>query len=241
MHSPAGISRATKSFKRRSARVQLRIPLTIEIGDETVLEAETVTVSKHGAKIRIMGFRGNPGMSHGKLPCGEQMLVTNRKIHRSQKARVVWQDKRAEPHYGIELDDPGNFWGVYFPSEDWRPGKKAPQPAPVNTAVFPPSTPAEVVSLPVSDMPEAMEGPAVSALLTGITAARMPLAERVDVVFTRPDEASALLHHLVEPGANVRLILPNDRIMMGRVATVGGQRQAGKWRVRIKCEAQPQA
>ncbi|MGZ4836760.1 MAG: PilZ domain-containing protein [Terriglobales bacterium] len=226
-------------FKRRSARVQLRIPLTIEIGDETVLEAETVTVSKHGAKVRIMGFRSNQAVrSHGKLSCGDPMLVVNRAVRKSGKARIVWQDKRAEPHYGIELDEPGNFWGVYFPTkdgEDWRAERKAPQP--VTEAVFTPTAPTEVVTLPVLE-PIDSEGPAIPALVTGITAARMPLAERVDVVFTRPDEASALLHHLVEPGASVRLILPDDRIMMGRVATVGGQRQAGKWRVRIKCEVQ---
>ena len=228
-------------LKRRSARVQLRIPLTLEIGDEIVLEAETVTVSKHGAKIRITGFRSNQVVrqQHGKLACGDEMLVVNRAGRKSRKARIIWQDKRAEPQYGIELDDPGNFWGVYFPSkdgDDWRAEKKAPQP--VGEAVFPSSAPAELVALPAPE-PGESEGPAVSALLTGITAARMPLAERVDVVFTRPDEACALLHHLVEPGANVRLILPDDRIMLGRVATVGGQRQAGKWRVRIKCEAQP--
>jgi hypothetical protein len=239
MQSAPGIGSTTKSFKRRSARVQLRIPITIEIGDEVFLEAETVTVSKHGAKIRIMGFRGNQ-VTHGKLSCGDHMLVVNRSVQKSQKARVVWQDKRAEPHYGIELDDPGNFWGVYFPSKDgndWRSERKSARAVAVPAAVFPPSTPAEVMP-PVSDTPELLEGPAIPALLTGLSAARMPLAEKVDVVFTQPDEASALLHHLVEPGASVRLILPNDRVMMGRVATVGGQRQAGKWRVRIKCEAQ---
>jgi hypothetical protein len=238
MQSVPGIGRATKLFKRRSSRVQLRIPITIEIGDEVFLEAETVTVSKHGAKIRIMGFRGSQ-VTHGKLSCGDRMLVVNRSVR--QKARVVWQDKRSEPHYGIELDDPGKFWGVYFPSKegiDWRTEKKSARPVAVATAVFPSTTPVEAMPEPVSDSLEPPEGPAIPALLTGLSAARMPLAEKVDVVFTQPDEACALLHHLVEPGASVRLILPDERVMMGRVATVAGQRQAGKWRVRIKCEAQ---
>jgi hypothetical protein len=234
MHSVPGVGRSTKLSKRRSARVQLKIPLAIEVGDESVLEAETVTVSKHGAKIRIMGFRG-------KLSCGERMRVVNRGVQQSQKARVVWQDKRAEPHYGIELDDPGNFWGVYFPSkdgDDWRSQRKSPHSVAIPTVVFPPSTPAEVMPPPASDSPAPAEGPTIPALLTGLSAARMPLTEKVDVVFTRPDEACALLQHLVEPGATVRLMLPNERVMLGRVATVGGQRQAGKWRVRIKCEQQ---
>jgi hypothetical protein len=240
MQSAPGVGRSTKLFKRRSARVQLRIPITIEIGDEVFLEAETVTVSKHGAKIRIMGFCGNQSI-RGKLSCGDQMLVVNRSVQKSEKARVVWQDKRTEPHYGIELDDPGNFWGMYFPTkdDDWRSPKKSARSVAIPSPVFPPSTPAEVMPPPESDSPEPEEGlPSVPALLTGLSAARMPLAEKVDVVFTQPDEANALLHHLVEPGATVRLILPDERVMMGRVSTVGGQRQAGKWRVRIKCEAQ---
>jgi hypothetical protein len=240
MQSVPGAGRNPKLFKRRSARVQLRIPITIEIGDEVFLEAETVTVSKHGAKIRVMGFRGNQ-VTRGKLSCGDHMLVVNRGVQQSQKARVVWQDKRTEPHYGIELDDPGNFWGMYFPSkdDDWRAERKSPRSVAIPSPVFPPSAPAEVIPPPVPDVPEPVDGlPSVPALLTGLSAARMPLAEKVDVVFTQPDEASALLHHLVEPGAAVRLILPDERVMMGRVSTVGGQRQAGKWRVRIKCEAQ---
>jgi hypothetical protein len=227
------LPRSSKQVKRRSVRVQLRIPITVEVSDESVMEAETVTVSKHGAKIRIMGFRR-------KLACGEKMRIATRPGQQSQTARVVWQDKRAEPHYGIELEDAGNFWGVYFPSkdgDDWRKTpRKAPQPAaaPVTPVV---TTAATQVVPPPPEPPPASDVASVSALVTGVSAARMPMAERTDVVFTRPDEASALLRHLVEPGASLRLILPDERIMMGRVSAVGAQRQAGKWQVRIKCEA----
>jgi hypothetical protein len=228
--SPSSTSRP---FKRRSARIQLRIPLAIDVADENVLQAETVTVSKHGAKIRITGFRG-------KLTAGAKLQVVTRG-QQSRTARVVWQDKRADPHYGIELDDPGNFWGVYFPSkngEEWSFKKKEVHRATVApTPLAPTPIPSPDVLSEIPETPAATDTASVAALVTGLSAARVPLAEKVDVVFTKPDEACALLQHLVEPGATVRLILP-DRIVSGRVAAVGGQRQAGKWRVRIKCEAQ---
>ncbi len=181
----------------------------------------------------------------GKLSCGERLRISTRNGQQPQTARVVWLDRRSEPHYGIELDDPGNFWGVYFPSKegsDWRSHRKPPvsvvTPVPY---VAVPSSLAEAPPAPPPEPAAAELGPSMPALITGVSAARMPLAERTDLVFTRPDEACALLHHLVEPGALVRMILPDQRIMKGRVSSVGGHRQAGKWRVSIKCEAQAQA
>jgi hypothetical protein len=74
------------------------------------------------------------------------------------------------------------------------------------------------------------------AVLTGMSAVRSPLTENVDIVFTRPDEATALLEDQVEPGTSVRLMFSKDRQILGRVAAIGAQKQAGKWRIRIKCD-----
>jgi hypothetical protein len=102
----------SRTFKRRSARIQLKIRISIVIGDESVLDAETTTVSKHGARIRVTSTRG-------RLAHGERLRVAVHKGQKPQPARVVWLDKRSAEHFGIELDeDPGNFWGVYFPSKD---------------------------------------------------------------------------------------------------------------------------
>jgi len=101
-----------RAFKRRSARVQLKIRISIVIGDESVLAAETTTVSKHGARIRILSVPG-------RLTHGEHLRVAVHRGQRPQPARVVWLDKRSTAHFGIELDeDPDNFWGVYFPSKE---------------------------------------------------------------------------------------------------------------------------
>jgi len=53
----------SRAFKRRSARIQLKIRISIVIGDESVLEAETTSVSKHGARIRITSTPGR--LAHG--------------------------------------------------------------------------------------------------------------------------------------------------------------------------------
>ena len=80
---------ASARSKRRSARVQLKIQLVIEVSDSSVLNAETVTVSKHGARIRITSSRGH-------LAHGEKVRVTVRRGKDSKAARVVWLDKRSD-------------------------------------------------------------------------------------------------------------------------------------------------
>jgi hypothetical protein len=214
----------------------------IQVG-ELVLQAETVSVSKHGAKIRVIS------MSE-KLACGEQLQVATKTGQKKEPARVVWLDKTTQPHCGIELGQGGNFWGVYFPgeaSEGFRPARMAapvekptsepPQPL---AAPLPAAPAAELCIVPRSArtvQDDANDSRTMPATVTGFSAVRMPLSESVDVVFTRPDEATALFRDLVEPGTAVRLLISKDRIVMGRVAAIGTQRQAGKWRVRIKCDA----
>jgi hypothetical protein len=229
---------AARAGKRRSERIKLKIPLTIHVGS-IVLRAETVMVSKHGAKIRILSVSE-------RLACGERMRLVMRKARQPQTARVVWLDKTAEPHCGIELDDPNNFWGVHFPAtaDDDRPAQTTPRPAEPHAApqaserrANPPSelriTPRSAPTVEQGDRADARTMPAV---LTGMSAVRSPLTENVDIVFTRPDEATALLEDQVEPGTSVRLMFSKDRQILGRVAAIGAQKQAGKWRIRIKCD-----
>ncbi|MGB9105439.1 MAG: PilZ domain-containing protein [Terriglobales bacterium] len=225
----------SRAFKRRSARVQLKIRISVVIGDESVLDAETTTVSKHGARIRITS-------TSGRLTHGEHLQVAIRRGQKPQAARVVWLDKRSAAHYGIELEeDLGNFWGVYFPSKDGElrsAGKEA--PAPVAVA----STPAAVQpqaagQLAVEEQP-ALAPPAeigrIPAMIAGLSAIRLPFAEKVELAFTHPHEGTALLQNIVEPGATLRITFAH-RIAKGYVLAVAGQREAGKWRVRLKCDA----
>ena len=222
---------ASARSKRRSARVQLKIQLVIEVSDSSVLNAETVTVSKHGARIRITSSRGH-------LAHGEKVRVTVRRGKDSKAARVVWLDKRSDTHYGIELEEPGNFWGVHFPNDGEgrlkrRELRRSLAIPAVSAASHAAPHGAEVT---VPEKPEVAEVRRASALIAGISAGRLPFAERVDMVFHHPEEGTALLQTMVEPGATLRLTF-GDRVAQGKVMTVGGKREAGKVRVHIKCDA----
>ena len=225
----------SRAFKRRSARVQLKIRISIVIGDESVLDAETTTVSKHGARIRVTSTRG-------RLAHGERLRITVRRGQKPQTARVVWLDKRSAAHFGIELDeDPGNFWGVYFPSKDGESrsaGKEA--PGPVAVAATPADVPAQAAyQLAVEEQPALTplaEIGRIPAMVAGLSAIRLPFAEKVELVFTHPHEGTALLQNIVEPGATLRITFAH-RITKGYVMAVAGQREAGKWRVRLRCDA----
>lgn len=231
------------ALKRRSARVQLKIQLSIEAGDVTVLDGETITVSKHGARIRVMqGERvlGTAPSKQRRLTHGERLRVTVCRGQEQQQARVVWLDKRSDLHYGIELDDPGNFWGVNFPSKDgnWRSERKEMR----RVDVVPPSATTEPQLAPqvvAEEEPEPaplIEIGRMPAVVAGLSAIRVPFAEKVEMVFHEPEEGTALLQKLVEPGAQLRVSFPHLNTK-GRVMAIGRRREAGKWRVRIKCEA----
>jgi hypothetical protein len=242
MHTAAPIPNS-HAIKRRSARVQLKIRLSIEAGDVTVLDGETITVSKHGARIRVIqGEQGTAPSKQRRLTHGERLRVTVCRGQEQQQARVVWLDKRSDLHYGIELDDPGNFWGVNFPSKDsnWRSERKEMR----RVDVVPPSAATEPQLAPqvvAEEEPEPaplIEIGRMPAVVAGLSAIRVPFTEKIELVFHEPEEGTALLQRLVEPGAQLRISFPHLNTT-GRVMAIGRRREAGKWRVRIKCEAHP--
>ena len=227
---------ASRAFKRRSARVQLKIRISIVIGDESVLDAETTTVSRFGARIRITTSKST------RLTHGEHLQVALRRGQKQQAARVVWLDKRSASHYGIEFDEGlANFWGVYFPNKDGgvhRAGKEA-------------AGPVAVASAPAADQPQAADLLAleektaltpltelgrIPAIIAGLSAIRLPFAEKVELIFTHAHEGTALLQNIVEPGATLRITFAH-RVAAGYVLAVAGQREAGKWRVRLRCDS----
>jgi hypothetical protein len=50
----------------------------------------------------------------------KEVSITIRSQQRSQRARVVDVDEARQDEFGIELEKPENFWGVYFPPADWE-------------------------------------------------------------------------------------------------------------------------
>ena len=91
----------------------LTLPVTVsgidENGQPFETDGETMSVNKHGARIRV----------NHPLRCKE-VRITIRSQQRSQRARVVYVDETHDGEFGIELEKPENFWGVYFPPADWE-------------------------------------------------------------------------------------------------------------------------
>lgn len=244
---------STRSRRRRSTRFKMKIPLSVQVGSGSQLHGETISVSKHGACIRVL--------TGESLTCGDSIQVTLRSNRKEQSARVVWVDKVGARLFAIELEQATDFWGVRFPGasdEEWRPAPKpAPQPKaeeepkaqeplalePATPQADPAGAPAVVV-YPVSSSQPAATTPALdllstlpTATITGLSAVHSLLAEKVTVAFTEPGEALVFLCNLVEPGTTMRLFLTKDKAVMARVVSISDKRVAGKWRVRIRYEA----
>jgi len=223
-----------RTLKRRSVRIQLKIQLALETGDDNILDAETVTVSRHGARIRIISSRGH-------LTVGERLRVRVRRSKEASAAHVVWIDKRTDPHYGIELEalpQAGNFWGVSFPSKDEPLGghrQAAAAVAAPQVTKKPVGSASAVITTPLSVPKDDVANKSISALISGVSAVALPFAERVDMFFLHSEEAHAFLKTVVEPGAELRVTFADKRTTKARVMTVG-QREAGRCPVRVRCE-----
>jgi len=100
---------------RRSSRVPLEIQILVagihpETGVRFQAVGNTLVVNKHGALISTI-----PG-----LKAGMRLCITVANNGRSVGAHVVWDERRCEGRYGIELDAPENLWKIIFPPADWE-------------------------------------------------------------------------------------------------------------------------
>ncbi|HEY5162151.1 MAG TPA: hypothetical protein VII81_03980 [Terriglobales bacterium] len=94
--------------QRRSGRIPLRVRVTVSLARNLEFDTETVTVSRYGAKLRV-------GPSNRNLVCGDHVRICQRSCYTWRTARISWIDRAG--FCGIELQDPENFWGVYFPQK----------------------------------------------------------------------------------------------------------------------------
>jgi hypothetical protein len=95
-------------LQRRSVRIPLRVRLTIRFANDSEIETETIAISRYGAKVHISAF-GRP------MICGDHVQVCLRGTHTWRAARIAWIDHCSTGYCGLELQDPENFWGVFFP------------------------------------------------------------------------------------------------------------------------------
>ncbi len=95
---------------RRSTRVPLKVVIAIEGDAETrTCDGETIVVNLQGALI-ASGIALSTGMR-----ISIHVYVTDNQA----AGRVVYVDPQNPLHCGIELDKPGNIWGVHLPPNDW--------------------------------------------------------------------------------------------------------------------------
>lgn len=103
---------ATAMFResRRSFRVPLKVAIGVEGGAGSLTcEGETVVVNLHGALLST-----TIGLNLGMRISLHVYLTDNR-----AKGRVVYVDPENPMRCGVELDQPGNIWGVALPPTDW--------------------------------------------------------------------------------------------------------------------------
>lgn len=206
---------------------------------------ETEIVNKHGAKIRVLEW----------LEKGMRLQVTlpTRKLARA--ATVVWVDERdrteAELEFGVELESAENFWGIYFPPDDWEePDWKEPEAGAAEAAATPPLPPlgaraiggvavsrsaAAAASRASGDGHFAIPAKGAEVFVRGMSAVHMPFQEKTLLRPVGGGEATIDVRPVVDIGVTLQVIFPDSRRgLKARTAAVGETRHEGRWRMWIK-------
>ena len=137
---------------RRSTRIERSIPLIIfgqnRMGEPFVERTVSTSVNLHGCRypsrhdygvgtwvtMQVVGLNIEP-----KPP---SMRAKVKSVHVSHSARELQQ-------VGVELETPGNVWGIAVPPQDWLPpGKTSATMAQLGTAVAPALVPSDIAVNP---------------------------------------------------------------------------------------------
>lgn len=211
---------------RRSSRVLVSLPLAVsgQTKDGSYISgaAETILVNRHGAKIR------------SSVPLENKMEVRLALLapYKWRVGHVVWADK-GEKEYGIELGRPENFWGIYYPPEDWELGVPL-------VKVFDPneSTGAVQAGGTQKKKEEALKPGALNlpeggtiAILRGIAANGVPFQERDLILPVGQNHASMLIGPLVNLGTPMTVIFARNQVERALVSAVSHSPDYDRWRV----------
>ena len=185
--------------------------------------AETILVNRHGARIR----------SSVALETGMEVRVAMLAPYKWRIGQVVWADSE-QNEYGIELNRPENFWGIYFPPEDWELGVPA-------VTVF---SAEEVGAPPPRNLKRQMqetnddgnhllhipEGGTI-AVLRGVAATGLPFQERDLILPVGERLGSMLIGPMVDLGAPMSVIFGRNQVESAVVTAVSHSREFGRWRI----------
>lgn len=103
--------------RRRSQRVIIRVPVTIEFavgGKKATVKATTASVNDHGAM--LLCSRG--------FAVEAKLQVENDRSHQKQLCRVTRTPFESAEGYliPVEFGEPApSFWGISFPPTNWKP------------------------------------------------------------------------------------------------------------------------
>src|SRR3989449_5853829 len=138
---------------RRSTRIVRAVPMRVTgvdlLGRPFRSAPPTLDVNSHGCKFPSkLKLRTNSRLTLGVTDRG-----ANRLLH-SVQARVVWvQPPEAQQglfHIAVELEVPGNVWGITMPPGDWLPFL-TPTPLHISTVVTGPPATAQAPPASVSE------------------------------------------------------------------------------------------
>lgn len=215
---------------RRSSRVLVSLALAVSgqksDGSHVSGAAETILVNRHGAKIR------------SAVPLEPKMEVRVAMLapYKWRVGQVVWADS-GEREYGIELYRPENFWGIYFPPEDWELGVPAVtvvNPATVrgaNHALARQSEASESSEPPTETQALQIPEGGTIAILRGIASNGLPFQERDLILPVGERDATMLIGPMVGLGSKLQVIFSKNCVEDAVVTATSHSREYDRWRI----------
>jgi len=215
---------------RRSSRVLVSLALAVSgqksDGSHVSGAAETILVNRHGAKIR------------SAVPLEPKMEVRVAMLapYKWRVGQVVWADS-GEREYGIELYRPENFWGIYFPPEDWELGVPAvtvANPATVSGANHALARQPEASeSSESSTETQALQIPegGTIAILRGLASNGLPFQERDLILPVGERDATMLIGPMVGLGSKLQVIFSKNCVEDAVVTATSHSREYDRWRI----------
>lgn len=184
--------------------------------------AETILVNRHGARIR----------SAVPLESKMEVRVAMLAPYKWRVGQVVWADSR-ESEYGIELHRPENFWGIYFPPEDWELGVPPvtlmdPESGSVSEAR---NAPHAIPEAPSEPRPLHIPEGGTIAVLRGIAGNGVPFQERDLILPVGDRHATMLIGPMLHLGAQLSVILSKNCVEEAVVSAVSHSREYQRWRI----------
>ncbi|HXA85603.1 MAG TPA: hypothetical protein VNZ47_11025 [Candidatus Dormibacteraeota bacterium] len=184
--------------------------------------AETILVNRHGAKIR------------SAVPLEPKMEVRVAMLapYKWRVGQVVWADS-GEREYGIELYRPENFWGIYFPPEDWELGVPAVTVVSAAAASGASQTRVAMQSEASEESSQALQIPegGTIAILRGIAGNGLPFQERDLILPVGERDATMLIGPMVGLGSKLQVIFSKNCVEDAVVTATSHSREYDRWRI----------